>query len=65
MIWGKLPECNFKTFKNHQSELSQKSPKPQCDYWLIIRSQQKLHIEANIVLIAANHKSARGNNKTE
>ena len=42
-IWDKLPECifenfekilNFKIFKNHEGDLSQKSPKPKI--WLLV-----------------------------
>ena len=48
-IWDKLPECifenfekilNFKIFKNHEGDLSQKSPKPKICYWLITLNQQ-------------------------
>ena len=42
-IWDKLPECifenagvkrNFKIFKNHEGNLSQKSPEP--NMWLLV-----------------------------
>ena len=28
VIWDKLPEGNFEVFKNHEGDLSQKSPEP-------------------------------------
>ena len=38
-IWDKLPECifenfKFKIFKNHEDDLSQKSPEP--NMWLLV-----------------------------
>ena len=34
VIWDKLPECNFKIFKYHNVDLSQKSPEP--NMWLLV-----------------------------
>ena len=56
-IWDKLPECifenagvkrNFKIFKNHEGNLSQKSPEPTCGYWSITPHQQTFCIETKI-----------------
>ena len=44
----KFCEGNFKIFKNHEGNLSPKSPNQTCGYWLITPNQQTFCIETNI-----------------
>ena len=65
MFWeGNLKnEYNFKIFKNHEGDLSQKSPEP--DVWLLFNhtKSKTLCLETNI-LVAGNYESASGQLQT-
>ena len=45
-IWDRLPECNFKFFKNHEGNLSQKLP--ETNKLVNHTKPQTLGIETNI-----------------
>ena len=51
-IWDKLPWCIFEKFKNHEGDLSQKSPEPKLWFWLI--TPNTLH--RNYLLTAGNYE---------
>ena len=62
VIWDKLPECictNFKIFKNHEGDLSEKCP--ESNMWLLVNHIKPTNtfIETN-VFTAGNCKSASG-----
>ena len=42
-IWDKLFECNFKIFKNHECDLSQKVPEP--NMWLLANHTRNLEVD--------------------
>ena len=48
VVWDKLPDCIFKILKNHEGDLSQKSPKP--NMWLLVNHMKPTNtcIETNI-----------------